>query len=266
MQDPDRLRAPLDGAALRRALAPWPFYVDVETSAATGSTNVDVAALARRGAPEGTVRATDHQVAGRGRLTRAWTSPPGAGIAVSVLLRPAVVPRHRRTWLPLLTGLVVARTVARAGAEARLKWPNDVLADGAKIAGILVEGVAGSSDALVVGVGLNVTNRPDELPPGATSLALVGGACLERAALLADLLGGLAETYEGWCDHSGDPTDLRDTYLARCATIGRHVTVELPGGKTVHGLARTVDQKGRLVVAGSAGDLAVGAGDVVHVR
>lgn len=267
MQNPDRPRAPLDGTALRRSLQPWPFYVDVTVSATTGSTNADLAAAARQNAPEGSVLATDHQVAGRGRLARSWTSAPGAGIAVSVLLRPSAVPRHRWTWLPLLAGVVVARTAGRAGVDARLKWPNDVLVDGAKIAGILVEVVgAGALDAVVVGIGLNVTNDLAELPSGGTSLALAGATGLDRLALLADLLADLADTYVGWRATGGDPAGLRPIYLAGCATIGREVVVELPGGATVRGLARTVDVDGRLVVATAAAERALGAGDVLHVR
>ena len=267
MQDRDPRRGPLDGASVRAALRPWPFYVDVDVSTATGSTNADVAALARTGAPEGTARTTDHQLAGRGRLARSWTSPPGAGIAVSVLLRPTAVPRERWTWLPLLAGVAVARAVARAGVDATLKWPNDVLVAERKIAGILVEVVgAGAPDALVVGIGLNVTNDRDELPPGGTSLALAGGAADDRGAVLADVLGDLADTYVQWRDAEGDAADLRAAYLASCATIGREVTVELPGGGTVQGLARTVDPDGRLVVGTAHGVRALGAGDVVHVR
>lgn len=267
MQDPDRPPAALDGAVLRQALRAWPFYVDVESTPATGSTNADVAALARQGAPEGTVRSTDHQVAGRGRLARTWASPPCAGIAVSVLLRPALIPRDRWTWLPLLAGMVVARVVERAGVEARLKWPNDVLVDGGKIAGILVEVVgAGAPDALVVGLGLNVSNELAELPPGGTSLALAGATQLDRVTVLTDLLGDLAATYGSWREGGGDQAGLRPAYLARCDTIGREVAVELPGGRTVRGIGRTVDLDGRLVVETASAQLALSAGDVVHVR
>ena len=260
-------RHAIDGPLLRDALRPWPFYVDVDASTSTGSTNADVAALARSGAPEGTVRSTDHQLAGRGRLARSWTSPPGAGIAVSVLVRPGRVPRERWTWLPLLAGVVVARTVAQVGVEATLKWPNDVLVGELKIAGILVQVVgAGAPDAVVIGVGLNVTNGRDELPPGGTSLALAGVPDPDRTGLLADLLGDLARTYVGWRDAAGDPAGLRTAYLAGCATVGREVNVELPDGRGVRGTAQTVDTDGRLVLATSDGLVAVGAGDIVHVR
>jgi BirA family biotin operon repressor/biotin-[acetyl-CoA-carboxylase] ligase len=257
------MRQPLDEARLRDGLHRWPFYVDVSVSEATGSTNADVAALARHGAPEGTARATDHQMAGRGRLDRSWISPARAGIAVSVLLRPRGVAPDRWTWLPLLTGLVVARAVSGAGVEGMLKWPNDVLVDGRKIAGILVEVVG--PGVVVVGVGLNVSNQPAELPPGATSLAIAGARDLDRADLLAALLGDLADTYTAWRD-GGDSEELRAAYLTRCATVGRVVSVELPGGRAAQGSALTIDVDGRLVITSATGELALGAGDVVHVR
>jgi BirA family biotin operon repressor/biotin-[acetyl-CoA-carboxylase] ligase len=267
VEELDARRTPLNDTVLRSALERWPFYVDVSTSATTGSTNADVAELARSGALEGTVRATDHQTAGRGRLTRSWTSPPGVGIAVSVLLRPVAVPRDRWTWVPLLAGLAVTRTLRRAGVEAALKWPNDVLVEGAKIAGILVEVVgAGAPGAVVVGIGLNVTNQVDELPPGGTSLALAGGDVLDRTAILALLLGELADAYEPWRDAAGDSVALRADYLMTCATINREVRVELPGEQNLRGFARTVDLEGRLVVDADDGELVLGAGDVVHVR
>lgn len=267
MQDTSPGRVPIAGERLRAALRQRPFYVDVDTSAATGSTNADVASLARAGAPEGTVRTTDHQVSGRGRLARSWTSPPGAGLAVSVLLRPSGVPRDRWTWVPLLTGLVVAQTVAEVGVGAALKWPNDVLVSERKIAGILVEAVgAGAPDALVVGIGLNVTNTVDEVPPGGTSLALLGASALDRELILADLLRNLADAYVDWCNAAGDSADLRVAYAACCTTIGREVRVELPGGRAVHGRARAIDVDGRLVVKTTGGEIALGAGDVIQVR
>jgi BirA family biotin operon repressor/biotin-[acetyl-CoA-carboxylase] ligase len=266
VRDRDLRRTPLDLGVLREALRAWPFYVDVDVSESTGSTNADVAVLAREGTPEGAARATDHQLAGRGRLARSWTSPPRAGIAVSVLLRPVSVARERWTWLPLIAGVAVAGAVDRAGVSAGLKWPNDVLVDGAKIGGILLENVGGATDAVVVGIGLNVTGTASELPPGATSLALAGARDLDRVSILAGLLGGLADAYQNWCRGAGDPGVVRAAYLSRCVTTGREVRVELPGGQSVRGVARTVDLDGRLVVEAADATVALSAGDVVHVR
>lgn len=128
----------------------------------TGSTNADLLEAARAGAAEGLVLVAEEQTAGRGRLGRTWSAPAGAALTFSVLLRPAGVPPTRLGWLPLLTGVAVAAAVrAETGVPASLKWPNDVLVGERKLAGILAEA---HSDAVVVGVGLNVTLSRAELP------------------------------------------------------------------------------------------------------
>src|ERR1700691_2915675 len=118
---------PLDAGALRRAvLRPGGLWQAIEVTAATGSTNADLPAQARAGAPEGTVLAAEEQTAGRGRLGRAWVSPPRAALTFSLLVRPHTVPVARRGWLPLLTGVAVASAVrAVAQVQAQLKWPTD---------------------------------------------------------------------------------------------------------------------------------------------
>ena len=201
-------RKPLDAASLRRAaVRPGGLWRAVEVVDRTGSTNADLLARALGGAPEGVVLAAEEQRAGRGRMGRTWVSPPRAALTFSLLLRPAV-PQARWGWLPLLTGVAVASAVTEVtGVETRLKWPNDVLAGSAKLAGILAEaaggpkpagggkpasgartagdakpagGAAAAGDAIVVGVGLNVSTEPGELPPPgpgalpATSLRIVG--------------------------------------------------------------------------------------------
>src|SRR2546430_17167499 len=165
-------RPPLSGAALRRALVvPGGLWTDVVLREETAATNAAAMAAARDGAPEGLVVVAERQTAGRGRLGRQWESPPRAGLAVSVLLRP---PRGYG-WLPLLAGVALIETVRRlAELDAVLKWPNDLLIDGRKCAGILAETVP---DGVVVGIGLNVTLRSDELPtPQPTPLPLAGPA------------------------------------------------------------------------------------------
>ena len=139
----------------------------------------------------------EHQGAGRGRLDRTWTSPPRAGITVSFLVRPDV-PAGRRSWLPLLTGVALAESVgAVTGVRASLKWPNDLLAlDGRKLAGILAESVSSSDGpAIVVGVGLNVSTRADELPPTGTSLTQVTGAPVDRGPVLLAFLRAFERRY-----------------------------------------------------------------------
>jgi BirA family biotin operon repressor/biotin-[acetyl-CoA-carboxylase] ligase len=187
----------------------------------------------------------------------------------SVLLRPAAVPAGRRGWVPLLAGLAVASAVAAVtGLDAGLKWPNDVLAGGRKLAGILAEQSAG---AVVVGVGINVSTRRDELPTEtATSLTLEGAARAGRAELLGAALGELERRYLSWAAGArpGDPDTggLRAEYRRRCITLGRPVRVEFPGGDTAGGTALDVDAEGRLLLRTAGGSLAVSAGDVVHLR
>jgi BirA family transcriptional regulator, biotin operon repressor / biotin---[acetyl-CoA-carboxylase] ligase len=258
-------RAALDADRLRGELIiPGGLWRDVTVVPQTGSTNADLLERARSGAAEGLVLVAEEQTAGRGRLGRAWSAPPGAGLIFSVLLRPAEVPPARLGWLPLLTGVAVATAVRdQAGVPASLKWPNDVLVADRKLAGILAEA---HGDAVVVGVGLNVTLSQAELPvPTATSLRLADAASTDRTALLAVILTELGRRYQTWrADRDG--AELRAEYLRWCATIGREIRVELPGGAVLTGTAADVDEVGRLVVRTPGNLVRVGAGDVVHVR
>ena len=272
-------RAPLDAAALTAAaVVPGGLWRAVEVTLSTGSTNSDLLARAAGGEPEGLVLAAEEQVAGRGRLGRTWVSPPRAALTFSVLLRPVAVPRARLGWLPLLVGVSVAAAVrAAAGVQAELKWPNDVLAPATagqpgKLGGILAEA---SGDAVVVGIGLNVSTEAAELPPPgpgalpASSLRLAQAASLDRGALLAAILGALERRYRSWTQAQGDTerSGLRAEYTSLCATLGRQVRVELPGDRLVDGVASGVDEDGRLLVSMASGaELPVAAGDVVHLR
>jgi BirA family transcriptional regulator, biotin operon repressor / biotin---[acetyl-CoA-carboxylase] ligase len=269
-----RSRQPLSATAMQSAvLAGSALYTSVEVVARTGSTNADLLAAARAGAAAGSVLVAEEQTAGRGRLDRSWQSPPGAGLTFSVLLRPAAIAPGSRGWLPLLTGVAVCRALAsQTAVDARLKWPNDVLADGpedaGKLAGILAE-QAGS--AIVVGVGLNVTATREELPSGqATSLLLAGGSNLDRQAILTAVLSELEQWYLRWTGtrRPGDAAEsgLRSAYLQMCSSVGQQVRVELPGGGVLAGRADDVDDAGRLLVSAADGVRAVSAGDVVHVR
>ncbi len=249
---------------------PAGLWRPVRVVAETGSTNADLLADALAGGREGEILAAERQSAGRGRLGRAWLSPAGAGLTFSVLLRPGGVPAAALGWLPLLAGVAAARAIREiAGVNATLKWPNDVLAGERKLAGILAEN---RERAVVVGLGLNVWHQREELPvPAATSLALEGMPDgIDRERLLAALLGELGRWYLGWRDqpHPGDADrcGLRDAYLSLCSTIGRRVTVSLPGGRAVTGEARGVTPAGHLELRTPDGPVVVSAGDVVHVR
>jgi BirA family transcriptional regulator, biotin operon repressor / biotin---[acetyl-CoA-carboxylase] ligase len=233
--------------------------------AETGSTNADVAAAARDGALEGLVLVAAHQTAGRGRLGRSWEAPPGTGLALSMLLRPGSVPPQRWPWLPLLVGVVVVEALGSyIGADVAVKWPNDVLLDGSKVAGILVERVdTAAGPAAVVGIGLNISAAP----PGATSLVAAGHAEASRDGVLDAVLTGFGDRYEAWQRGAGDPAPwLAHAYRAVCDTLGREVRAELPGRDPVEGRAIDVDEAGRLVVGTPSGTVAVGAGEIIHLR
>ena len=255
-------RAPLNQASLASRLpAGWQLTVVAET----GSTNADLLAAAERGAGDRSVLVAELQTSGRGRLDRGWASPAGAGLTVSVLLRPPV-PNASWGWLPLIAGLALSRSL---GEQARLKWPNDLVmgAEQAKVAGILGES---SGEAVVLGIGLNVSTTADELPvPSATSLELQGHSTLDRGQLLVNLLLGLEAELTRWYDAGGDAVaaGLAEDYRARCATIGSEVSVQLPDGATA-GSAVAVDDLGRLVVQPAEGGepIVVAAGDVTHIR
>jgi BirA family biotin operon repressor/biotin-[acetyl-CoA-carboxylase] ligase len=256
---------PLDAGALSAQLVrPGGLWREIRVVAETGSTNADLLGQAQAGAPAGLVLAAEAQTSGRGRLGRTWVSPPRSSLACSVLLRPAAVPPSQRAWLPLLTGVAVASALrAEVAVAARLKWPNDVLVDGRKIAGILAEA---HGDAIVIGIGLNVSLTRAELPvPTATSLVLENAPGADRGRLLTAILGELARRYAAWSSDPDAP-GLREEYLRWCATIGREVRVELPGGAVLSGTAADVDAAGRLAVRTGPGTTMVSAGDVVHVR
>ncbi|MEU6663485.1 biotin--[acetyl-CoA-carboxylase] ligase [Streptomyces sp. NPDC046821] len=267
-------RPPLNASALRRGLVRGGLWSSLDVVSATGSTNSDLVALAAGGkADEGAVLVAESQTAGRGRLDRQWTAPPRSGLFFSVYLKPGDgVPVERWGWLPLLVGVAVATGLARAaGVDTALKWPNDLLVnvdgDERKAGGILAER---AGDGVVVGVGLNVSLRADELPVArAGSLALAGAVSTDRDTLLRAVLRSLEERYVGWRAAGGDPavSRLQETYAAGCATLGRQVRAELPGGSELVGEAVAVDGDGRLVIASSGGERQpVGAGDIVHLR
>lgn len=245
-------RPPLHVVSLQRALAPDGWRLEVLAEA--GSTNAVVAGRALAGEPAGLVVVAEAQSAGRGRLDRSWVSPPRAGLTFSVLVRPEL-PVAQWPWLPLWTGLAVATALReRAEVAAELKWPNDVLVADRKVCGVLVE--VPETGAAVLGIGLNVTTRADELPvEAAGSLRLVGASTTDRDTLLRAVLRSLTTVL-------ADPGASRTAYRERCSTLGRQVRIQLPADRVVEGAAEAVDDDGRLVVDG----IPYGAGDVVHLR
>lgn len=241
------------------------IWTDVVAVAETGSTNADLARRAREGtASSGSVLISDYQRRGRGRFARVWQAPPGASIAMSVLLRPEGVEPSRWLWLPLVTGLAVAEGLrVAAGIDAQVKWPNDVLIGGRKVCGILSERVETPAGAgAVIGMGINTDLKAEDLPvPTATSLAIVGAPTSAQAVALS-VLTQLEAWYRRWLDGE----DLRAAYTTGCASIGRAVRVMISAGDAVEGLAEDVDEHGRLVVRMPGGLRAFSAGDVMHLR
>ncbi len=258
-------RSPLDSAALSKALVyEGSLWSSVQVVPVTGSTNADLIAAE---APEGSVLVAEHQDAGRGRLERHWISPPQAGLTFSIVLRPPVAP-SKWGWLPLLVGVALCEAVRSLGeVGAWLKWPNDLLVGRRrdKAAGILAE-VAGP--AVVVGVGLNVSTRADELPAGATSLALAGAVTQDRDTVLRAVLRAVEVRYRSWCAAEGDAVGcgLLSAYVGFCDTLGRDVSVSVPGGQSIAGRAEAIDSSGRLLVRGDGVLHPLAAGDVRHVR
>jgi BirA family biotin operon repressor/biotin-[acetyl-CoA-carboxylase] ligase len=276
--DRESLRPPLDAAALRSELVGtglgWRHLDVVEQ---TGSTNADLLARAAAGTDiTGAVLIAEHQTAGRGRHGRGWSASPRAQITMSVAVSVVDVPTTGWGWLSLATGVAVVDAVTPllqgTGMELGLKWPNDVLAGPAdskgKLAGILAE-VA--RPVVVIGLGLNVTQAPEEVDgPGATSLLDLGVAAPDREQLVRGVLRELGGRIVAWQAARGADWQLAADYRARSLTIGTRVRAELPGGKEIVGTASAVDDHGRLCLEtkGAAGNetVVVSAGDVVHLR
>lgn len=265
-------RPPLDVSALRRALVDGPqaSWSRLDVVEQTGSTNADLIAQAD-GLADRTALVAEHQDSGRGRHARPFSGPPRSQLLLSVLVKFPGIDPAVLGWLSLLTGVAVVdalRTVA--AVDASLKWPNDVLVGGRKVAGILAEVAQhGSSPAVVVGIGLNVSMREEELPvPTATSLVLENAAVSDRDSLLRAILRGIGAEIDSWRNVNWSTEHLAHRYRERCDTIGRRVRVELPGNKQIRGEATDVDGQGRIVVrVDDTGEtIAVAAGDVTHLR
>jgi BirA family biotin operon repressor/biotin-[acetyl-CoA-carboxylase] ligase len=236
------------------------------------STSTEAFTAAVGGAPHGLVVAADHQRAGRGRRGRAWLSPPGRGLTFSVVLRPEL-PLREAPPLTLACAVGVAEALEQqAGVSPSLKWPNDLLIQGRKCCGILLEMSAELEriDFVVVGVGLNLRTGPADLPPEMTSTAtslddhLGGDALPPRPRLLAATLQSLQRWTDRYIQEGMAP--VRKAWRARAALLGKPVTVHTPGPTSenlLHGTAEDVDNQGALLVRGADGRLhSIHAGDV----
>ena len=285
-------RPGLDEAGLRAQLvAPTGPVSRLDVVQRTGSTNADLAEAARldvsgpgQAWPDFSVLTAELQTEGRGRMGRSWEAPERSSLFVSVLLRPhgpqgRPLPTQSYGWLSLLAALSLAEAVSRCtGVAARLKWPNDVMVDGRKLAGVLAQMVPGAGSnppAVVVGAGMNVSLTDEDLPvPTATSLLMEYASTTDRNVLLAAYLNDFAAAYAGFCAVDGDPQapwadgpGLLERLRARMDTLGRQVRAELPDGAFLTGRAVGLDRHGALLVVDGQGERhAVHAADVVHLR
>jgi BirA family biotin operon repressor/biotin-[acetyl-CoA-carboxylase] ligase len=232
---------------------------------AIGSTNEELKRLADQGAPEGALAVTDEQLSGRGRLGRRWIAPAGSSLLTSLLFRPTFLAPTRAQQLTMLCSLAAADAVAEVtGLRPALKWPNDLLLEGKKLAGVLTEvGLEGETLAwVVVGVGLNVNvdfaSQAPELADTAISLAMVLGQPLSRLPLLHSYLARVERRYTAL--RSGHSP--HQEWEARLETLGQQVTVLSPDG-SYQGLAESVDEMGALLLRQPDGQLMrILAGDV----
>jgi BirA family biotin operon repressor/biotin-[acetyl-CoA-carboxylase] ligase len=255
---------PRGAAALARGTTPAVIGGVIHRLGEVDSTQAALARLARHGAPEGTVVTARHQTAGRGRLGRRWWDAPGESLLLSVLLRPAIPVAHA-PQLSLVVGLAVSDALgSAAGLDARIRWPNDVLADGRKISGILPDaasGPGGRIEHVVVGIGINLDQAefPADLAGRATSVRLVTGRSPDPARVLDALLAALDRRYAEWL--ASGFAGLREAWRGRSCTLGGRVRLARGG----EGVAVDVDEDGALVVEGADGArLRVVSGDLLR--
>lgn len=231
---------------------------DIRVFQETTSTSDVLEKLARDGVREGMVVFAESQTRGRGRLGRAWISPPGKGLWFSVLLRPTLRPQAA-TRLTVAAAVALSRAIRRElPLRPEIKWPNDLMIHGRKIAGVLTE-LTGELDSIhyvSLGIGVNVNLERDDLAPAvrdvATSLKLALGRPVDRPALAAAILHELDETYAA--TRNDDFAVLADEWSAQCTTLGRHISVHT-GQRRIVGRAESLDDEGALLLRTDSGHL-----------
>jgi BirA family biotin operon repressor/biotin-[acetyl-CoA-carboxylase] ligase len=262
---PDRLTADDIKARLKTSVIGAEILVFEETA----STNDVVEHLAKSGAREGLVVFAESQTKGRGRHGRAWASPRGKGLWFSVLLRPALPP-SAASRITIAASVAVARAIRQScGVNARIKWPNDVIVDGRKLAGILTELHTEADEILlaILGIGINVNCQredfPDTMTGIATSLELEAGQAQDRVALAARVLAGLDECYRLALE---DFESIADEWAQLSTTLGKQVVVTM-GQRRIEGCAQALDGDGALLLRKDDGRVErILGGDVVVER
>ena len=230
------------------------------------STNTELARLAFEGGPEGVSVVADEQTAGRGRLHRAWSSPKGAGLYFSILLRPTI-PQNYWPLITFMAAIAVGDALREAaGVETDIKWPNDLLSGERKICGILAEAIdTPAGRAVILGIGINLTQSafPPELVDVATSVAEASGRPVDREQILAALLDALAR----WYSVLEEPAQIVDAWSNRSSyAIGKLVQVS-NGDDVWQGTTCGVEPDGALRLRTSSGEIKmVRAGDGYNVR
>ena len=250
------LRTPLDEAEINSKITP---YWRVSVVELTGSTQNDLLQLVEsRNALVGQVIVTEYQSSGRGRLDRTFEAPAQSALLFSFYIKPR---NQRSEWgfIPLIAGLSLVRAITTidTAMNVSLKWPNDLIINEKKCAGIIAQT---TNEGIVIGIGLNVSMTPNELPVStATSLAIEGSTITDRDLLLSHLLNTFAELFEAWEEGS----ELLDEYASASSTIGKKVRIELPGGENLEATVARISHTGELVLDDGRH---VSAGDVIHLR
>ena len=262
--------APLDIENIRRQLSPQRLGANLHYFAELDSTNTRARDLAEAGAPEGEVVIADWQTHGRGRLGRRWESPARLNLYFSIILRPALVPAHA-AQITLMAAVALAETLdSFITPAAEIKWPNDILVGGRKLAGVLTEAActANAIEHVILGIGINVNYRRDEMPEEirarATSLADLSGIFVDRENVLARLIHALDRCY-GVLEQTGFDA-LRPRWEARFGLRDKLVRVEHLD-QLIVGRARGIARDGALVLEDERGALhSIYAGDVIPLE
>ena len=250
------LRTPLDEAEINSRVTP---YWRVSVVELTGSTQNDLLQLVEsNNALDGQVIATEFQSDGRGRLDRTFEAPARSALLFSFYIKPR---NQRSEWgfIPLIAGLSLVRAITTidTAMNVSLKWPNDLIINEKKCAGIIAQT---TNEGIVIGIGLNVSMTPNELPVStATSLAIEGSTITDRNLLLSHLLNTFAELFEAWEEGS----ELLEEYASVSSTIGKNVRIEIPGGEILQASVTGISTTGELVLDDGRH---VSAGDVIHLR
>ncbi|WDH97256.1 biotin--[acetyl-CoA-carboxylase] ligase [Paenibacillus urinalis] len=223
----------------------------------TASTQVDAMTQAENGTEEGSLFIAEQQTSGRGRLGRKWFSPSGKGIWMSLVLRPELPIRYM-PQLTLLTGVAVCKAIRRVtGAEAAIKWPNDILIHGKKVCGILLESATEDNKVkyCIAGIGIDVNlsaeDYPEELTEIATSLKLETGHTINRALLIAEILNEMELLYDRYTNEGFNPIQVE--WEEHSVSIGQAVRTETLT-ETIQGVAKRLDPSGGLVIAAPSGE------------